>query len=122
MPPRSAVARIVDILEAIENIRGVMQGVSLEAFEADWQKRWLVERGVEIISEASRYVPQDVKQRHADVPWQKSPRSAMCCVTNISALHQPSSGRLPKASWTLLSAFADRSLRPERAQNSCSGR
>jgi hypothetical protein len=26
-----------------------MAGVTIEAFEADWRKRWLVERGVEII-------------------------------------------------------------------------
>ena len=29
--------------------------------EADWQKRWLVERGLEIISEASRHLTEEVK-------------------------------------------------------------
>jgi uncharacterized protein with HEPN domain len=50
---RSVVPRLKDIVEAIEHIRQVTLGISLEAFEADWQKRWLVERGVEIISEAT---------------------------------------------------------------------
>jgi uncharacterized protein with HEPN domain len=45
--------------------------VSLEAFENDWQRQWLVERGVEIISEASRHLPDDLKVRNPEIPWQK---------------------------------------------------
>ena len=43
----------------------------LDAFETDWQKRWLVERGVEIISEASRRLPDELKARHPEIPWPK---------------------------------------------------
>ena len=45
--------------------------MSIEAFEADWEKQWLVERGVEIISEASRHLTDDLKSRHPGIPWQK---------------------------------------------------
>lgn len=38
------------IVEAIERVNGVMGDIPLDAFEADWQKQWLVERGVEIIT------------------------------------------------------------------------
>jgi uncharacterized protein with HEPN domain len=48
-----------------------MAGVSIDAFEADWRKRWLVERGVEIISEASRRLTDDLKARHPEIPWAK---------------------------------------------------
>ncbi len=51
MPARSDIPRLTDIVEAIERIHGVMDDLTLEAFEADWQRQWLVERGVEIISE-----------------------------------------------------------------------
>jgi hypothetical protein len=51
----SLVPRLTDIVEAIERIRPEITGVTIEAFEADWRKRWLVERGIEIISEASRH-------------------------------------------------------------------
>jgi len=44
---RSSMPRLSDIVEAI---RSVTEGLSLDAFEADWQKRWLVERGIEILS------------------------------------------------------------------------
>ncbi len=40
-------------------------------FEADWQRKWLVERGVEIISEAGRHLPDELKARHPEIPWQK---------------------------------------------------
>jgi uncharacterized protein with HEPN domain len=54
MVARSLIPRLTDIVEAIERIDGVLENISLEAFEADWQRQWLVERGVEIISEARR--------------------------------------------------------------------
>jgi uncharacterized protein with HEPN domain len=57
MTKRSPVARLTDIIEAIELIQSDMAGVTLDAFEADRRKRSLVERGIEIISEASRRLP-----------------------------------------------------------------
>jgi uncharacterized protein with HEPN domain len=45
--------------------------VSALFFEADWQKRWLVERGIEIISEASRHLTAEMKTRHPEIPWAK---------------------------------------------------
>jgi uncharacterized protein with HEPN domain len=69
--PRSLIPRLTDIVEAIEHIRGELEGVSLDAFEADWRKRWLIERGVEIISEASRHLPDELKIRHPEIPRRK---------------------------------------------------
>jgi uncharacterized protein with HEPN domain len=68
---RSLTPRLTDIIEAIERVNGVLADVSLEAFEKDWQRQWLVERGVEIISEASRHRPDDLKARNPQIPWQK---------------------------------------------------
>ena len=58
MIERIVTPRLADIIEAIERIRRVMDGVTLEAFEQNWEKRWLVERGIEVISEASRHLVQ----------------------------------------------------------------
>ena len=71
MVKRSLIPRLTDIIEAIERINGVLADVSLEAFENDWQRQWLVERGVEIISEASRHLADDLKARNPEIPWQK---------------------------------------------------
>jgi len=71
MAESSAIARLTDILEAIELISNEMADISLDAFEPDRRKRWLVERGIEIISEASRRLPEALKARHPTIPWPK---------------------------------------------------
>ena len=71
MASRILSLRFWDIIEAIENIDSVLDGVSVESFESDWRKRWLVERGIEILSEASRHIPEDVKARQTGIPWTK---------------------------------------------------
>ena len=43
---RSSILRLTDIIEAIERIRSVIGDMPLDAFETDWQRQWLVERGV----------------------------------------------------------------------------
>jgi uncharacterized protein with HEPN domain len=68
---RSLIPRLSDMIEAIERVNAVLADVSLDAFENDWQRQWLVERGVAIISEASRHLPDDLKARHPEIPWQK---------------------------------------------------
>jgi len=65
----SPVLPLTHIVDTIERIRSEMAGVSLEAFENDWRKRWLVERGVEIISAASLRLSDELKARHPKIPW-----------------------------------------------------
>jgi len=67
----SPAPRLNDIVEAIELVRKEMADVTLEAFEADIRKRWLVERGLEIISEASRHLSSALKAWHTHIPWSK---------------------------------------------------
>ena len=38
---------------------------------ADWQTVWLMQRGIEIVSEASRHLPPELKARHKHIPWRK---------------------------------------------------
>jgi len=71
MTSRPPVARLADIVQAVGLIRTEMADVSLEAFQTDIRKRWLVERALEIISEASRRLPEDLKARHPNIPWPK---------------------------------------------------
>jgi uncharacterized protein with HEPN domain len=71
MTQSSQVARLTDIIEAIDLFQSDMADVTLDAFETDRRKRWLVERGIEIISEASRRLPPAMKTRHPEIPWPK---------------------------------------------------
>ncbi len=71
MAAPSLLPRLTDIVEAIERIVAELDGVPLEDFETDWRRQWLVERGVEIVSEASRHLTDELKARHPDIPWEK---------------------------------------------------
>jgi uncharacterized protein with HEPN domain len=71
MAERIVSPNLIDIVEAIDRIRASLTGLSLEDFENSWERRWLVERGIEIISEASRRLPGDLKDRNPGIPWRK---------------------------------------------------
>jgi uncharacterized protein with HEPN domain len=71
MAKSSPIPRLTDIIEAAELIQSEMAGVTLHDFEPNRRKRWLVERGIEIISEASRRLPDELKARHPAIPWRK---------------------------------------------------
>jgi uncharacterized protein with HEPN domain len=60
---------IDDILETIARIEQASAGKSFEDFKNDWLLRRAIERGVEIISEASRAIPDEAKALQPDVPW-----------------------------------------------------
>ena len=71
MAAPSSIARRTDIIEAVELIRAEIAGVALQNLESDKRKRWLIERGIEIISEASRHLTDELKARHPQIPWWK---------------------------------------------------
>lgn len=67
--PRSAAFDIGSILDAIANIEADIAGHDIESFRADRRTRQLVERNLEIISEASRGLPESLKADAATIPW-----------------------------------------------------
>ena len=67
--PRDPRLPIGDILEAIANIEADTEGLDFEGFAADRRVRQLVERNLEIISEASRRLSDDLKAAEPSVPW-----------------------------------------------------
>jgi uncharacterized protein with HEPN domain len=62
---------IDDMLEAIDGIQSALIGKSFEAYQKDWLLRLGTQRGIEIISEASRRLPDEAKAVRADIPWQR---------------------------------------------------
>lgn len=71
MNDNDASTYIAHILQAIDYIEADIQGLSLEKLRADRKARQLVERNLEIISEASRHLPPTYKTREADIPWRE---------------------------------------------------
>lgn len=71
MARSSVTLRLAEIIEAIDRLHEVVGGASFDALEGDWQRQWLIERGLEIISEASRRLPESLKARYPEIPWRK---------------------------------------------------
>ncbi len=67
--PRRVDHVLHDILQAIERIEEVTHGRTLAEFEKSWQLRWLVQRAIEIISEASRAIPAELTDTEPTIPW-----------------------------------------------------
>ncbi len=49
----------------------MLSGLSLAEFRDDRVRRMAVERSFEIMSEASRYIPNNMKEKEKDIAWQK---------------------------------------------------
>lgn len=58
-----------DILDAAEKAQAWVIGLELDAFVANTEKVFAATRALEIIGEAARHVPPDVRDRHPKVPW-----------------------------------------------------
>jgi uncharacterized protein with HEPN domain len=60
-----------DIIDAAENAVGFVQGMEYEAFARDTRTTYAVVRALEIIGEATKKIPNSVRQRYPAIPWRK---------------------------------------------------
>jgi uncharacterized protein with HEPN domain len=60
---------LADIADALEKIEKFIQGMDFEAFAADDKTTFAVVRGLEIIGEATKMIPDSVRQAYPIVPW-----------------------------------------------------
>jgi uncharacterized protein with HEPN domain len=60
---------IHDILETIERVQGKIVGKTFAEFEAEWDLRFIVQRAIEITSEASRRLPEELKATRPEIEW-----------------------------------------------------
>ena len=60
---------IEEMLDHIDYISGKVSGKSVDEFGADRDVRQSIERSLEIISEASRGLPDELKERRPEIPW-----------------------------------------------------
>jgi uncharacterized protein with HEPN domain len=70
MPTRTPLLRIHDMLESIRGIEKAIKGKSFRDYQRSWVLRSAVERGIEVISEASRHLSRELKSPHKDVRWE----------------------------------------------------
>lgn len=69
--PRDYKQHIDDILEAINCIREYTAGMIFASFETDKKTQHAVIRNLEIIGEAARLLPDEVKEKASEIEWYK---------------------------------------------------
>jgi len=69
--PRDYKVYLEDIVEAIRKIRSYTANLSLQTFSSDVKTFDAAIRNLEIIGEAIKGVPEDVRSRYTDVEWKK---------------------------------------------------
>jgi uncharacterized protein with HEPN domain len=57
------------MLESIRGIEKAIAGKTFRDYERSWVLRSALERGIEVISEASRHLGREHKLRHKEVRW-----------------------------------------------------
>lgn len=60
---------LLDIIDAIDGATSAVQGQTLESFLSNWTIRHAVQRAIEIVSEASRRIPDALLVSHPEIPW-----------------------------------------------------
>ena len=60
-----------DILDSIGDIENFITGMNSEEFTKDRKTINAVVRSIEIIGEAAKKIPKNLRNRSADIPWKK---------------------------------------------------
>lgn len=67
--PREFLHTVDDMLEAIVGIQDAAAGMTFRDYDAQWILRHAIQRGIEIISEASRSLPREALDFRPEIPW-----------------------------------------------------
>ena len=60
-----------DILEACAKLTQLIDGVDLRAFSEDWRTRDAVLHNLEVIGEAVKRIPEELKTKAPGIPWRR---------------------------------------------------
>jgi uncharacterized protein with HEPN domain len=60
---------IEDILDAMDNAEMFLGDITYDEFENDLRTNFAVVRALEIVGEATKRLPMDLRDKYPDVPW-----------------------------------------------------
>ncbi len=67
----NAIDFLEDILENIEKLEGFIAGFSFEDFSNDDKTVYATIRAIEVIGEAVKQIPDDLRLRYPEIPWRE---------------------------------------------------
>ena len=70
-PERTYKDYLADMLDAISKARRFVEGMTFEEFSADDRTSFAVVRALEIIGEAAKKLPPDIRARQPQIPWRE---------------------------------------------------
>ncbi len=62
---------IEDIIFAMQNAMNFIEGMKYDEFIKDTKTLYAVVRSLEIIGEATKQIPKDIKNRYPEIPWKQ---------------------------------------------------
>jgi uncharacterized protein with HEPN domain len=69
VPSKHPAQRLRDILDNIDAIQEFSSGMDFDSFKVDRRTLYAVIRALEIISEATKRLPTELKERHPAIDW-----------------------------------------------------
>lgn len=66
---RIAIDYLRDMAESISNALEFVTGMSFDDFQHDIKTQFAVVRALEIIGEAAKCIPDELRQKHPHIPW-----------------------------------------------------
>ncbi|MCL4390177.1 MAG: DUF86 domain-containing protein [Patescibacteria group bacterium] len=71
MSKRDPKLYLQDISDAISKIEAFTSGVSYDNFVRDEEKMDAIIRNLEVIGEAAKNVPPEIREKYPEIPWEK---------------------------------------------------
>lgn len=62
---------LADILNAIKDINNFVEGMDFESFVNDMEKIYATVYCLQVIGEAVKNIPEEVKEKYHNIPWRK---------------------------------------------------
>jgi uncharacterized protein with HEPN domain len=68
-PSKTPRLRLLHIRDEIDGLAEALRGISFEQYQQSYTLRRAAERAIQIVSEAAKALPSELRARYPDTPW-----------------------------------------------------